>query len=164
MTVSSILRVALPAALLLAITGCAPITQRSGFQPVDDRPQDIRAGTDTRSTVLSRLGSPSTTSAFPPVTWYYISQVTERTAFQRPRVVERTVTTIAFNAQDQVSEIHTYGIEAGRIIDFSTRETPTRGRELTILEQLLGNVGRVNNLPNDESQTAEGRRRRDTGR
>lgn len=164
MTVSNILRAAAPAALLLALGACVPITQRSGFQPVDDRPQDIVAGTDTRSTVLSRLGSPSTTSAFPPITWFYLSQTTERTAFQRPHVVDRTVTTIAFNAQEQVSEVHTYGIEAGRIIDFSTRETPTRGRELTILEQLLGNVGRVNNLPNDESQTPEGRRRRDTGR
>ena len=28
------------------------------------------------------------------------------------------------------------------MIAFNGRETPTRGRELTVLEQLLGNVGR----------------------
>ncbi len=152
------------AALAVTAAACVPITQRQGFQAVDDRPQDMVAGTDTRSTVLARLGTPSATSTFPPQTYYYISQTLERVPFRRPRVVQREVTAIAFNATEQVAAVNTYGIEAGRVINYSNRETPTRGRELTIIEQLLGNVGRINNLPNDESQTPEGRRRRDQGR
>lgn len=152
------------AALTAGLGACAPIIQRSGFQAVDDRPQDIVAGTDTRSTVLSRLGTPSATSSFPPQTYFYVSQTLERTAFRRPRVTQREVVAIAFDAEEKVAAVNTYGIEAGRIINYAGRETPTRGRQLTILEQLLGNVGRVNNLPNDESQTPEGRRRRDQGR
>ncbi len=152
------------AALALGVGACAPIIQRNGFQAVDDRPQDIVAGTDTRSTVLTRLGTPSATSAFPPQTYFYVSQTLERTAFRRPRVIQREVVAIAFDAEEKVAAVNTYGLEAGRIVNYASRETPTRGRQLTILEQLLGNVGRVNNLPNDESQTPEGRRRRDQGR
>lgn len=152
------------AAIALALGACVPITQRTGFQAVDDRPQDMVAGTDTRSTVLARLGTPSATAAFPPQTYFYISQTLERTAFRSPRVTQREVTAIAFAADEKVASVDTYGIEAGRVVNYSARETPTRGRSLTIIEQLLGNVGRVNNLPNDESQTAEGRRRRDQGR
>lgn len=164
MTRLPFLRPAASVAVLLMLGACVPIVQRNGFQVVDDRPQDIVAGTDTRSTVLSRLGSPSTTSAFPPVTWYYVNQTLERTAFRRPYPVAREVVAITFAEDEKVAEVQTYGLEAGRVVNYSTRETPTRGRQLTILEQLLGNVGRVNNLPNDESQTPEGRRRRDTGR
>ena len=36
-----------------------------------------------------------------------------------------------------------YGMEDGRVIDLETRTTPTLGRELTILEQLLGNLGTI---------------------
>ena len=42
-----------------------------------------------------------------------------------------------------------YGLEDGNVIAFNTNATPTRGRELTILQQLFGNLGRLGagNLP-----------------
>lgn len=42
-----------------------------------------------------------------------------------------------------MSGINQYSIKDGRVIAFASDVTPTRGRELSILEQLLGNVGRV---------------------
>ena len=47
------------------------------------------------------------------------------------------------------------------MIAFNGRETPTRGRELTIIEQLLGNVGRVGSVlgQRDEDRDPGGRRR-----
>lgn len=35
-----------------------------------------------------------------------------------------------------------YDLEDGRVVSYASRETPTRGRELNLLEQLLGNIGR----------------------
>ncbi|RZJ44425.1 MAG: outer membrane protein assembly factor BamE, partial [Brevundimonas sp.] len=62
-----------------ALTACAPVVGQNGFQAIDARPTDIVAGTDTRQTVLTKLGSPSTTSTFESDTiWYYVSQVTEK--------------------------------------------------------------------------------------
>jgi outer membrane protein assembly factor BamE (lipoprotein component of BamABCDE complex) len=58
---------------------------QNGFQAIDAKPTDIVAGTDTRQTVLTKLGSPSTTSAFESDTvWYYISQITEKYTYNRP--------------------------------------------------------------------------------
>jgi outer membrane protein assembly factor BamE (lipoprotein component of BamABCDE complex) len=37
-----------------------------------------------------------------------------------------------------------YGMQDGEIVDLQTRVTPTRGKELTILGQLFGNLGRFN--------------------
>lgn len=51
-------------ALPLALGACAPIVGTNGFQAIDAKPTDIVAGTDTKETVLTRLGSPSTTSTF----------------------------------------------------------------------------------------------------
>ena len=49
-------------------------------------------------------------------------------------------------------------LKDGKVIAYNGRETPTRGRELTILEQLLGNVGRGGMLPNRDDEGAPGQR------
>ena len=42
---------------LLSAGACAPITSYSGFQAIEASPHDVKVGTDTKSTVRSRLGS-----------------------------------------------------------------------------------------------------------
>jgi outer membrane protein assembly factor BamE (lipoprotein component of BamABCDE complex) len=142
------------AAAFLATTGltaCAPITSYSGFQAIDSDPKDVQVGTDTKSTVRAKLGSPSVTSTFDPNVWFYVNQVKQRVAFQKPKVTARNVTAIAFNKDSElVDAVNTYTLKDGKVIAFNTRETPTRGREMTILEQLLGSVGQGGLLPQDD--------------
>ncbi|RZJ74397.1 MAG: outer membrane protein assembly factor BamE, partial [Brevundimonas sp.] len=57
---SKLVFAALAASALMA--GCAPTIGQNGFQAIDAKPQDIVAGTDTKQTVLTKLGTPSTTS------------------------------------------------------------------------------------------------------
>jgi outer membrane protein assembly factor BamE (lipoprotein component of BamABCDE complex) len=146
---------------LLASSGlgaCAPITSYSGFQAIESDPKDVKVGTDTKSTVRGKLGSPSAQSTFDPNVWFYMNQVKQRVAFRRPQVVARNVTAISFNKEnEQVESVNNYTLKDGKIIAFNGRETPTRGRELTILEQLLGNVGRGSMLPRDD-ETVPGSR------
>ena len=35
-----------------------------------------------------------------------------------------------------------YGLKDGKVFDFISRTTPTRGKEVTILQEFFGNVGR----------------------
>jgi outer membrane protein assembly factor BamE (lipoprotein component of BamABCDE complex) len=137
---------------LLSVSACAPITSYSGFQTIDADPaKDVTARVDTKSTVRAKLGSPSATSTFDPNVWFYMNQVKERVAFRRPKVVERHVTAIAFDKEsEQVTSVNNYTLKDGRVIAYNERETPTRGRELTILEQVLGTVGRGAMLPSDD--------------
>jgi outer membrane protein assembly factor BamE (lipoprotein component of BamABCDE complex) len=145
------LAVAAAAVAIAGLDACTPITSYGGFQAVDAKPSDLKVGEDTKSTVMTKLGSPSATSTFDPNTWYYVTQVTERVAFYNPRVSSRDVVAINFNKDnEQVASIKNYTLKDGKIIAFNGRETPTRGREMTILEQLLGNVARGNMLPQQD--------------
>ncbi len=142
---------ALLGAALVGAGACTPLTTYTGFQSVDAKPVDIKPGEDTKSTVLTKLGSPSATSTFDPNLWYYITQVTERIAFYNPRVASREVVALNFDKDNErVLAVNSYTLKDGKVISFNGRETPTRGRELTILEQLLGNVSRGGVLPQDE--------------
>lgn len=134
---------ALTLALPLAVGACAPITSHQGFQAVETSPKDVKVGVDTKSTVTEKLGSPSTVATFDPNVWYYMSQVTDRVSFYRPQVRSRDIVAITFDkATEQVAAVNSFTLKDGKVVAFNGRETPTRGRELTILEQLLGNVGR----------------------
>jgi outer membrane protein assembly factor BamE (lipoprotein component of BamABCDE complex) len=142
---------AIVAASLLSTAACAPITSYSGFQAIESDPKDVKVGADTKSTVRGKLGSPSATSTFDPNIWFYMNQVKQRVAFRKPTVIARNVTAITFNKEnEQVESVNNYTLKDGKVIAFNGRETPTRGRELTILEQLLGNVGRGSMLPRDD--------------
>jgi outer membrane protein assembly factor BamE (lipoprotein component of BamABCDE complex) len=139
------------AASLLGTAACAPITTYSGFQAIEADPADVKVTADTKSTVRGRLGSPSATSTFDPNVWFYINQVKERVAFRKPVVVSRNVTAISFDKDSEaVTSVDVLTLKDGKVIAFNGRETPTRGRELTILEQLLGTVGRGGMLPRED--------------
>jgi len=154
-------KAAVSAAALLALAACAPISSTHGFQALDVKPAELKVGEDTKSTVLERLGSPSAKSTFDDNTWYYMSQSVERLAFYKPRVTKRDVVAINFDEAERVKAVNSYQLEDGKVIALNGRETPTRGRELTILEQLLGTVGRTAGAftGNEEDRQPGGRRR-----
>jgi outer membrane protein assembly factor BamE (lipoprotein component of BamABCDE complex) len=143
----------------LSVAACAPISSYSGFQTIESDPKDVKIGVDTKSTVRGKLGSPSATSTFDPNIWFYMNQVKERIAFRRPKIVARNVTAIAFNKEsEQVESVHSYTLRDGKVIAYNDRETPTRGREMTILEQMLGAVGHGGVLPNNQDEGVPGTR------
>ena len=140
-------------AAAMAVAACTPTSTYNGFQVVDQAPADVKVG-EPRSAVLARLGSPTAKATFGNDTWYYMSQLSSRTAFYHPRVNRRDITAIAFSkGADQVAAVNTYSLKDGRVIAFNGRETPTRGREMTVLEQLLGSISAGGVLPPDQNQT-----------
>lgn len=150
--------VLLPAAVA-GLSACAPVASYSGFQAIESDPKDVKVGTDTKSTVRGRLGSPSTVGTFDTNTWFYINQLKSRVAFKKPEVISRNVTVISFNKDTELVEsVNTLTLKDGKVVAFNGRETPTRGRELTILEQILGNVGRGGFLPNSDEEGLPGNR------
>jgi len=134
----------------LLLGACNPILRTHGYIATDkDKPQQVDAATDTKATVLSRLGNPSVKGTFDErledddETWYYITSVRQRYAYLRPKIEDRTVVAVSFNTDGQVKQVAEYGIEDGRYVNFSNRKTPTRGRQLNVLEQIFGTIGVV---------------------
>ena len=133
------------------VTACSPIRSTHGFQPDEIEPREIQPGEDTRSTVLSRLGTPSTQSIFDNDTYFYITSRYEAVAFLKPKISSREITAISFGEGDIVDEVVQYDADDGEILRYAARETATRGRQLGLLEQLFGNVGAIR-LPNSGDQ------------
>jgi len=92
----------------------------------------------SRDQVLLALGSPSTTAIFDTEVFYYISQTRYRGAqFMKPKVVDRRVLAVYFDSEGLVTQITNYGLSDGKLFDFSTRTTPTGGKDQSFLSQLI---------------------------
>lgn len=132
--------VAVMAAGLLA---CSPIVDYRGYLPRGEDMQKIQTGM-SKVEVQAILGSPSTTATINTEgdSYYYISSTVEQTAFFKPKVVDRQIFAVRFDRDDRVEKFANYGLEDGVVVDFISRETPTRGKELGVLQQLFQNLGR----------------------
>jgi len=141
-------RYALAALVMLGMAACSPQIATHGNLVDPDALAKIEPGRSDQAVVLSLLGSPSTRGNFNEPTWYYIGQRTERQAFYRPETIERKVVYIDFEPNGQVKSIGALNLEDGSKVAFVDRETPTAGQRVTLIKQLIGNIGRFNNNDN----------------
>lgn len=131
------------AALTLGVSACNPVLRSHGYRYTTNEEPVITVDEDTEQTVLARFGNPSTTGTFEDDTWYYISATRESLAYLRPVTRDRRIIAVRFDDEGIVEEVAEYSLDDGRIVAYAGRETPTRGRELSLIEQLLGNIGGV---------------------
>lgn len=129
-------------AALLAAAGCENVTNQHGFAPAPGAVDKLEVGTQGREDVVRLVGSPSAVATFNPNVWYYISEKQESWGPSRPWIADQNVIQITFNDQGRVQTIKYYDLKDAQNITMVARITPTSGKELTILEQILGNVGK----------------------
>ena len=130
--------------LVLASTACSPTIENRGYVPDAEALDRVKPGGQTRTDVAELLGTPSSVAPFSEDTWIYIQRKTSTVAFFEPRVLEQNVVVVDFDDAGIVRDVRRYTLEDGKLIDPVSRTTPAPGKELSFLEQLVGNVGKFN--------------------
>ncbi|MGH6933416.1 MAG: outer membrane protein assembly factor BamE [Dongiaceae bacterium] len=133
-----------------ALGACATRVDTRGNLPDPDDVLAVHPGAQDKQQVAEILGTPSTLGTFDDKIWYYVSKRTETVAFFQPKVTDQQVVVITFDDLDMVEDVKLYGLEDALAIQPVARETPTYGQELTIIQQLLGNVGRFVKAEEDQ--------------
>lgn len=105
---------------------------------VDKQSLDLIPVGSSREQVILTMGTPSTSATFDSEVFYYISQVRRRgAAFMKANIVDQTVLAIYFDKNGVVSQRSNYTLQDGKVFDTISRTTPTGGKDLTFLQQLL---------------------------
>lgn len=127
----------------LILGACTPTISQRGNMLQDYQIADVSVGESTRSEVLRALGSPTTKSTFDPLVWYYIGQETEKRGILDPEVIKERIFLVAFNEEGVLEAMKE--IDRERIdIPYVREKTPTHGTERTVVQDLLGNLGKFN--------------------
>ena len=130
-----------------AASACAPLARpvvdHRGYVPDPQALASIRPGIDNKDSIQTRLGTPSTTANFDTTTWYYISAEEHNFLYYRPQITNQEVVAIKFDKDDLVSSIEHYDMKDAKNVTPVARETPTRGKQLTFMQQMFGNFGHI---------------------
>jgi outer membrane protein assembly factor BamE (lipoprotein component of BamABCDE complex) len=136
------------AAVAVAMSGmllsCAARIDNHGNELDLDNLVEIEPGKTRKSRVSALLGAPSSTSDYGEDTWLYIGATTRTVAFFKPELTNRKVVYITFDKDGVVGSIGKLSEADGKKIEYVDRETATAGQRITLLQQLIGNIGRFN--------------------
>jgi outer membrane protein assembly factor BamE (lipoprotein component of BamABCDE complex) len=134
-------RAALVALMLGAacVAGCGAQIDRHGHVFIDVDLNAVQPGMN-KEEVKAVLGSPDTTSSIAGDAFYYISTTQKTVAFLKPREIDRQVVAVYFDGTQKVQEVAHYGLKDGIVINYYKGETPARGKDASLLEQIFGNL------------------------
>lgn len=144
MTSLRTLRHTLPALALLALAACSPTIDNHGHRFDSDMAGAIVPGTTSKQDVMRLMGSPSALATFEDNQWYYVAQKTERKSFYQAQITDQQVLAITFDDDGLVKEVERADLTQAEKITPVSDVTPTVGNELSLAQQLLGNIGRFN--------------------
>lgn len=136
--------VAVAAVLAVSLSACGPTYRNHGYVPVDRELAGIRPGVDTRESVEAAIGRPATSGVERADAWYYVQSRTRRLGPLAPRTIDRQLVAVSFAPGGTVENIERFGLERGRVVALSRRVTETSIRDFGLLQQILGNFGRIN--------------------
>jgi outer membrane protein assembly factor BamE (lipoprotein component of BamABCDE complex) len=138
--------------MILGLAACSDTIDPRGNAPMPDALAQIQPGRVTRSDVVALIGTPATASLFGDDHWYYISSHFQTIAFYAPEELDRQVIVIDFDKAGTVTAVRKLGLEDGKDVAMVARTTPAPGKELSLLEQLIGNVGKFGGAEKDKAQ------------
>ncbi len=136
-------KVAVLGCAVLALGACSSIRESRGFVNDPLLVRTVEPGIDNRRSVEGTLGRPTFESQYGEDTWYYISSVTGRRPFVRPRIRNHSVLAVRFDEAGNVASVERSGIEEVAYLQPNGDKTPTLGIERGFLEDLFGNIGQV---------------------
>ena len=130
--------------LTLALTAaCTPLFRNQGYVPTDDELALIEVGSDTRESVATKVGRPSTSGLLNDVGWYYVQSRYETIGPRAPQETDRQVVAITFSEDGVVQDVGRFGLQDGQVITLSRRVTDSNIQGVSLIRQLLGSLGQL---------------------
>jgi outer membrane protein assembly factor BamE (lipoprotein component of BamABCDE complex) len=129
------------AALALGLAACTLPQEVDGNLPDPDGVAQVQPGVSTKADVTRLMGSPSNIGTFDPNVWYYASRRIERDTLGDQTLLEQRVYIVEFDPKGVVKDLQTQ-LNNPTDVPMIARATPAPGKELSFIEQFLGNFGK----------------------
>jgi len=130
-------------AMALCLGACTPTMASRGNLLEDYQLESLKPGIDTQYDVMKKVGSPTTKAPFDDNIWYYLGQETEKKGVFDPKITKERIVVLSFNKEGLLMEA--VDVPPNRNdLPYTSGKTPTSGSEVTVMQQLLGNMGKFN--------------------
>lgn len=126
---------------LLGLTACSPTYENHGYIPPERDLAQIVVGQTSIDMIPQLTGHPSAQGLLTGSGWFYVGSRWRHFGPLKPEEISREVVVISFDQRGIVSNVERFGLERGRVVTLSRRVTETSVSEISLIGQLLGNLG-----------------------
>lgn len=127
--------------LCILAAACTAQFRNHGYVPNEDDLAEIIVGVDTRDTVAETIGTPTAGGVLDEGGFYYVRSRVKTFGPFRPEEIDRQLVAVTFDNRGVVANIERFGLEEGRVVRISRRVTDNGFTNVSLLRQLLGNIG-----------------------
>jgi outer membrane protein assembly factor BamE (lipoprotein component of BamABCDE complex) len=128
--------------VLLPLSACQKTMAVYGQFPTPEEVAQLEPQVHNRGDVVRILGTPSHLGNFSDSRWYYVSQTRDETIKFRSKKSQQVVLELDFDDQGILQAMQAYTLVDGVRVVPSGDRTVTFGRNATLLEEVLGSIGR----------------------
>ncbi len=126
--------------LTLSLSACQQSIETSGTFLSKSESEQLKPGL-SQENLEERLGPPSYQSALDPNFIAYIGTRLQIRSLQSPRPIERRIIALDMTG-GRIQSVVEVSLRDGRRIYPNQNRTPTNGRTISLIEELVGNIGR----------------------
>ena len=134
---------ALLALAIVGLGGGSKLRSHQGYVVDPDLVNSVRAGVDTKDSVMGTLGQPTFVGQFNTNEWYYVSRDSSNFAYNVPTPISQLTLKVTFDAAGNVTKVERTGLEKVSSVEPYGKSTPTLGRKRGFFQDLFGNIGTV---------------------
>ncbi|MDT1061790.1 outer membrane protein assembly factor BamE [Paracoccus sp. CPCC 101403] len=127
----------------VVLAACTPIYRNHGYVPAEDELMQVVVGKTNQTELEGLIGRPSSQGLLTGSAWYYVGSRWETFGAREPREIDRQVVAISFSEGGTVANVERFGLERGKVVVLSRRVTDSGIPSMSVVHQLMGNVGRV---------------------
>jgi outer membrane protein assembly factor BamE (lipoprotein component of BamABCDE complex) len=137
---------------ILLLAACTPIEAQRGQIVTDQEISQLKIGTTAKPEVTALLGTPTTVDPFDDKLWYYMGEDTKQIGIHPPVPTQRRVLALRFDDSGTLVEQKLLTKDDGQQIAMAPGETPVVTAQRTMVQQLIGNVGRFSDQGADSKK------------
>ncbi len=145
---------------VILTSACTPSVNTRGNIVSDSKLQQVQPNVTTQYDVTQAWGPPTFVAPFNKQdlgeTWYYAGHTSERMGVFKYEITERKLVQVDFDENGVLTDVQQLNPDMAQNVDFVDRETPTAGKEFTVLQQLVGNIGRFNGVGGSANKAQSG--------
>ncbi|MFV0408883.1 MAG: outer membrane protein assembly factor BamE [Paracoccus sp. (in: a-proteobacteria)] len=131
-------------ALTLFVTACAPVYRHHGYIPPAIDLAQVQVGQTNQAELEGLIGRPSSQGLLEGSAWYYVGSRWRHYGALKPQEISREVVAISFAPDGTVTNVERFGLRDGHVVVLSRRVTDSGVVSISIIRQVLGNVGNFN--------------------
>ena len=129
--------------LTIFAAGCSPVYRHHGYVPPEADLALVQVGQTCQFELEGMIGRPGSQGLLEGSSWYYVGSRWRHYGAMRPQEVDRQVVAIHFTPDGTVSNVERFGLERGRVVVLSRRVTDSGVVNISLIRQLMGNIGNV---------------------